>query len=284
MWWSKSSLMTKNCSWFFHSLLDGKVEHITVGVQSALEGAAMAESKCTALGAELVKVFRMLTSCRPSSPLHHHNIEHSLPTKYGRRGRSHSPPARACEHHSDSNSQSPVSRNDGATSSPKVINQGQVSMLRPSPRNLSPNRVGRLVSKRGIRAPGRGAVFAKGTPSSQLRKGEGGYSGASEEGGSPKKERRCYLRNSPRGIGREKFGNDYKPQGQALTLNNKGRPGEDPGLGDHLTIEQQQEGSAKTCQRTNIRLEGGRIQVNVSHHSAVVNQSEKRGDLVAVQS
>jgi hypothetical protein len=31
-------------------------------------------------------------------------------------------------------------------------------------------------------------------------------------------------------------------------------------------------------------LEGGRIQVNVSHHSAVVNQSEKRGDLVAVQS
>lgn len=99
-----------------------------------------------------------------------------------------------------------------------------------------------------------------------------------------KKERRCYLWNSPQGIGREKFGNDYKPQGQALTLNNKGRPGEDPGLGGHLTIEQQQEGSAKTCQRTNIRLEGGRIQVNVSHHSAVVNQSEKRGDLVAVQS
>ncbi len=50
-----------------------------------------------------------------------------------------------------------------------------------------------------------------------------------------KKERRCYHWNSPRGVGREKFGNDYKPQGQALTLINKGRPGEDPGLGGHLT-------------------------------------------------
>jgi hypothetical protein len=28
---------------------------------------------------------------------------------------------------------------------------------------------------------------------------------------------------------------DYKPQGQALTLINKGRPGEVPGLGGHLT-------------------------------------------------
>jgi hypothetical protein len=31
-----------------------------------------------------------------------------------------------------------------------------------------------------------------------------------------KKERRCYLWNSPQGVGRQKFGNDYKPQGQAL--------------------------------------------------------------------
>jgi hypothetical protein len=86
-----------------------------------------------------------------------------------------------------------------------------------------------------------------------------------------KKERRCYLWNSPRGVGREKFGNDYKLQGQALTLINKGRPGEVPGLGGHLTIEQQQESSAKSCQRTNICLEGGRIDVNVSHHSTIVN-------------
>jgi hypothetical protein len=90
-----------------------------------------------------------------------------------------------------------------------------------------------------------------------------------------KKERRCYLWNSPQGVGREKFGNDYKLQGQALTLINKGRPGEVPGLGGHLTIEQQQESSAKSCQRTNICLEGGRIHVNVSHHSTIVNQSEK---------
>ncbi len=38
-----------------------------------------------------------------------------------------------------------------------------------------------------------------------------------------------------------KFGNHYKPQGQVLSLIDKGRPGEVPGLGGHLTIEQQQE-------------------------------------------
>ncbi len=51
----------------------------------------------------------------------------------------------------------------------------------------------------------------------------------------------------------------------------KGRPREDPSLGGHFTIEQQ-EGSAKTCQRTHIRLEGGRIHLNVTHHSTIVNQ------------
>ncbi|EFJ10288.1 hypothetical protein SELMODRAFT_427422 [Selaginella moellendorffii] len=43
-------------------ILDSKVEHYRVGVQSAIEGAALAESKCGVLGAELVKVFRMLAA------------------------------------------------------------------------------------------------------------------------------------------------------------------------------------------------------------------------------
>eukprot|EP01018_Ginkgo_biloba_P016909 Gb_32370 [translate_table: standard] len=53
-------------------ILDAKMEHFSVGVQTALEGAAMAESKCGALGAELVKVFRMLASSRRESPLKLH--------------------------------------------------------------------------------------------------------------------------------------------------------------------------------------------------------------------
>ncbi|KAI5060712.1 hypothetical protein GOP47_0025132 [Adiantum capillus-veneris] len=41
-------------------ILDAKVQQISIGIQTALEGAAMAEKKCNALGAELVKVFRNL--------------------------------------------------------------------------------------------------------------------------------------------------------------------------------------------------------------------------------
>jgi hypothetical protein len=67
-----------------------------------------------------------------------------------------------------------MSKNDGATTSPKVINQGQVSMLRPSPINLSPNQVGWLVIKKGIKAPRKGAIFVKITPSSHMQKGKGG--------------------------------------------------------------------------------------------------------------
>ncbi|CAM6042630.1 unnamed protein product [Sphagnum compactum] len=277
-------------------LLDGKVEHITVGVQSALEGAAMAESKCGALGAELVKVFRMLTSCNQYSPLQQTHDQHSLPTKCGRRGQSHSPPVRAGEHHRlDSHSQSPISRNGGCpTSPPKANNQSQISMIQPRPGNISPNQADRAINRKGLRGPGRETVFVKGTQSSQVRKvtlqrekekGEGQYSCASEEGGSPTKERWCHLRNPSREIDREKSGKDCKSQGQVLSIVDKGRPvgGGEPGLDGHLKIEKRQEGSAKNCQRTNIRLEAGRIHVNVSHRSAVANQSEKRGDLIAVQ-
>jgi hypothetical protein len=70
-----------------------------------------------------------------------------------------------------------MSKNDGATTSPKVINQGQVSMLRPSPINLSPNQVGWPINKRRIKVPRKGAIFAKVSPSFHMQKGEGGYLG-----------------------------------------------------------------------------------------------------------
>ncbi|MCO5564567.1 hypothetical protein L7F22_018231 [Adiantum nelumboides] len=49
-------------------LLDAKMEDFSVGVQTALEGASMAESKCSALGGELVKLFRMIATNRKESP------------------------------------------------------------------------------------------------------------------------------------------------------------------------------------------------------------------------
>ncbi len=51
----------------------------------------------------------------------------------------------------------------------------------------------------------------------------------------PKKRGSVTFETPHKESGREKFGNDYKPQGQALTLINKGKPGEVPGLGGHLT-------------------------------------------------
>ncbi|KAJ7527408.1 hypothetical protein O6H91_16G053100 [Diphasiastrum complanatum] len=49
-------------------ILDAKVEHYAAGVESALEGTAVAESKCSALGAELVRVFRILAASNKGNP------------------------------------------------------------------------------------------------------------------------------------------------------------------------------------------------------------------------
>ncbi|KAH7352794.1 hypothetical protein KP509_19G064700 [Ceratopteris richardii] len=48
--------------------LDTKLEKFCIGVQAALEGASRAENKCNALGEELVKLFRMMTANQRESP------------------------------------------------------------------------------------------------------------------------------------------------------------------------------------------------------------------------
>jgi hypothetical protein len=50
-------------------VLDEIFLQTTLGVQFAMAGAAMVDSKCNALGAELVKVFHMLASCNKTSLL-----------------------------------------------------------------------------------------------------------------------------------------------------------------------------------------------------------------------
>ncbi|KAH7434508.1 hypothetical protein KP509_06G020600 [Ceratopteris richardii] len=49
-------------------LLDAKMEGFSISVETALEGASMAESKCSALGAELIKLFRMIGINQQESP------------------------------------------------------------------------------------------------------------------------------------------------------------------------------------------------------------------------
>lgn len=255
-----------------------------MGVQSALEGAALAESKCGALGAELVKVFRMLTACKQPNGNANNTTNNS-----NRRGRSHSPPIRNPNHRlQDSRSQSPPSRFSGnSNSSPSRNNRGVFSPMRRSGIYISPNRL-KTVSKRGVRGNRGGeSDFTKGTQSSELRKvtgrerdrGDSTYSGASEEGNmSPIKENWNYLRNFPRESMKE-----CKLHSQALSVVDDRKQGECALDRQLTTSDKRQDGSGKNCQKTNIRLEAGRIHVNVSHRSAVLNQSEKR-DLIAVQS
>jgi len=50
-------------------VLDENFLQTTLGVQSAIAGAGMADNKCSALGAELVKVFHMLLSYNKTSML-----------------------------------------------------------------------------------------------------------------------------------------------------------------------------------------------------------------------
>lgn len=278
---------------FLYRLLDSKVEHVTVGVQSALEGAAMAESKCGALGAELVKVFRMLTSCRQNtSPMRHKSNPNSPPNSGRRRNYS---PVPNSDRRINSQSLSPTSRTSANLPSPTRINGHiQSPMITTGPGQISPQRVTQTTNKRGMRGQGRDADFPNGNQASseihkvamrqERQRGDGGFSVASEEGGgSPSKERWNYLR-SPRETEKEKIVRDCRLHGQALSVIGERKQGGESNLDGRLTIEKRQEGSSKNCQRTNIRLEAGRIHVNVSHRSAVINQSEKRRDLIAVQS
>lgn len=271
------------------------MERVSVGVQSALEGAALAESKCGALGAELVKVFRMLTASKsPNNP----SIENRQTTnKRGgaRRGRSHSPPLRGNRPRLDSRSQSPPSRLSGGSnfSPSRTTNRGLFSPMRRSGIYISPSRLKTVAGgKRGLhRALARNgdSELTKGPhQSGQQRKvtvrervqDEVAYAGVSEEGGGSSsslvKESWNYVRQFPRSSSSDGV-KDCKLHGHSLAVVKERRQhAGQPPLGN----DREKGPPGKSCQKTNIRLEAGRIHVNVSHR----NQSERRGDLIAVQS
>lgn len=152
--------------------MDSKVDRVSVGMQSAVEGAALAESKCGALGAELVKVFRMLTASNSgSSTTRPHYI---TDTQCG----SHSPATQTPQLNPelDSCSQSPRNRfptfargNNRAMFSPKRRSRIYISPNRPKTASR-PNRGLRSMTRNGE---------AKFTARDQAE-GESTYSGASE--------------------------------------------------------------------------------------------------------
>ncbi|KAG0553581.1 hypothetical protein KC19_12G022600 [Ceratodon purpureus] len=263
-------------------LLDNKVERVSMGVQSALEGAALAENKCGALGAELVKVFRMLTATKISSNAGSAGgtvwPQLPLPADDNRRpprGRSHSPPSRSTTQRLESRSQSPPPRLSGNPAWDS--NRGPPFSLRRSGANpaLIPSRpkAGMAREKRlGVRG---GRNIEEGTnQSSEVRKVEArerldrakeSFSGEPElepgmgsQGGSPTKDDN-WLKSYPRESLPFKDGGF---RGQALTVVEDRQR-----TGPYLAIDRR----AKNLQKTNIRLESGRIHVNVSRRSGAPN-------------
>lgn len=266
-----------------------------MGVQSALEGAALAENKCGALGAELVKVFRMLTATKSSNAaaigvtnwpqLPADNIR-------GPRGRSLSPPSRSATQRLESRSQSPPPRLNANPSAWDSSRDRHSSPLRRSGagNSLPPTRpkAGPAREKRiGVRVGRHNNVVEGGNQSSELRRVERpgdrakdlaisakaeSLEPSSMRGGSPPRDDN-WLKSFPRESLSFKGG---RFPGQALAVAER--------TGSYMPVDRR----AKNVQKTNIRLESGRIHVNVSRRSGAAigsgGQSDKRGDAIAVQS
>ncbi|CAM6034206.1 unnamed protein product [Sphagnum compactum] len=299
-------------------LLDKKIVQIMLGLQSAISGAAMADSKCGALGVELVKVFRMLACCRSqTSPVQ--KIKDSSPAPCGHTGdhvgRHYSPTSsRNCkDHHHDhiscTHSSSSICRSGGERVSPSRTSNGNKQLPPPPPPPPPPPMglnvgnaasVAQAIDRRGIRAGGQCKLHATLTRRTEsfdigktltLQQERAGTdeepSSASEQGESPTKQRWTFSEQFLEEIENEK---SRQLQGShEFSFIEKYRQGaaHESGLNSHLTIEKTQDlgSSGIDCrQRTNIHLEAGNVHVNVSHHSAIGHQLEKRGDLIAVQS
>ncbi|KAG0629748.1 hypothetical protein M758_1G127100 [Ceratodon purpureus] len=234
-------------------LLDSKVDRVSVGMQSAVEGAALAESKCGALGAELVKVFRMLTASNSGSST---SRLHSIADTQCER--SHSPPTQTPQVNPepDSGSQSPRNRfptfprgKSRTTFSPRRRSRIYISPNRPKTA-LGPNRGG----LRNMTRNGEAKFIARDHEQAEV---ESTNSGASEEGTIPNKHSCYYLRTS---VNDPPMGCKLHTQGTQLSV--------------HKAHERRQD---RTGRHTSaIRLEAGRLHVG--------HRSEKRENMIAVQS
>ena len=236
-------------------------------------------------------MFRMLTACGKNPTNSGSSATSQQQTlDNSRRGRSHSPPTQISNPQLDSRSQSPHDR------STSVIKSNH---LRPifSPKRrsrifISPNRP-KLASAAGQkRGTHRNMARSEEVDSTKMStgcdsemltardqaEGESAFSEASEEGSTPTKQSSWYLRPS---LHAPVVGCKLHTQGARLAVQERISPQFKP----HSPIERRHESLGKAGrQNAAIRLEAGRIHVNVSHQSAVVSQSDKRENLITVQS
>jgi hypothetical protein len=265
---------------FSFRLLDKRIEHVTTGVQSALDGATVADKKCASLGFELVKVFRMFANRKDGQGIQENchvereckeNKTSQLPIK-----EKHINEQQDVDFHSQSTI-------DGMIDCLQNTSKGfENHHSLPARTNTSPQKI----IKRGMSGLIiRDILRTKATHPSQIQKpnllhereqDSGGF--CNFEGEKPSKIKTNSLQDSPIGA------NECKLHGP-LSVDDECKSILDTNLDGQLTIEKHQEGSVKNYQRTNICLEAGRIHVNVSHRSNGLNRiSEKRNDLIAVQS
>lgn len=263
-------------------LLDKKVEHVTAGVQSSLDGAAVADKKCAALGSELVKVFRMFSSKRDGQGLGN-NCQPPKECKEPNMSQLHNRRGDVTERHEFESMSQSISQSISQSTTDGAMDRVQSTPGMPENQHFPPTKTGispRKIIRKGMHSSVREPLHPKATHSSETQKtpprsekdrGSGGF--CSSEGGSS-------VRDGSRGF-RDSAERQHKLHGP-LNVVEERKPMSD--LDGRLTIEKRQAGSANNCQRTNIRLDAGRIHVNVSHRTGSINQSEKRNDLIAVQS
>nr|PNR43483.1 hypothetical protein PHYPA_015864 [Physcomitrium patens] len=274
-------------------LLDSKVDRVSLGMQSAVEGAALAESKCGALGAELVKVFRMLTACK--NPTYSGSLANRQKSNIKtRRGRSLSPPALSPNPQLDSRSQSPrIRSNDrrcnnkalfSPTRRPRVsvpsnrLKGGAGQKRAAMYRNITQN------EKADMRKTIVGSDSGKMTTVDQVE-GHSTCSGASEEGSSPNKTISYYLRTSLHDpfMGCKLHTQESQ---QAVHDRPESQASENPFQLKPRSPLEERPGSGDKPGKPNsaLRLGTARMHVNVTHRSPAVSQSQKRENLIAVQS
>jgi hypothetical protein len=148
-------------------VLDEIFLQTTLGVQSAIAGTAMADSKCSALGAELVKVFHMLTSCNKTSMLQ--KMKDLVPAcQNGEHRRQLSPTSKISKDGHISCAHSPTCRSSGRIQFPSMTNRdNQMPPMRINAGNTS----AQAFDKRGILAAQcKDTVLPKRVKSSKMRK------------------------------------------------------------------------------------------------------------------
>lgn len=264
------------CTFIFR-LLDKKVEHVTAGIQSALDGATIADKKCAALGFELVKVFRMF-SCKKNSQCHKSNGHLSKECKELKM--SHSPIRKQ-----ESNKKQDFDSQNQATIEKSTRNHQDTSRifdnLQPTSSVVRMNISPRKTTKRGLCDSTREPLCSNATQSFENQKPISQYE--IEQDNEDLCGFETFLNERV-----DSFHNSLKSKECKLhvPLNKveEDKTSCDTNLDGQLTIEKCQEGFVKNCQRTNIRLEAGRIHVNVSHRSRGLNQLPKKNNLIAVQS